>query len=1268
MEKPRRVFCSHRSVDKPEVEAFARRLREAGIDAWFDQWEIRAGDDIVASMNRGLDECDVGLVFFSSKPWAGRWFGDEQSSLIVRRVEDGIRVIPVLIDADVKLPGLLRHLASRRIEAFDEIVAAINGINRKPGLGPSVTAPNITRFTVQLGAPADGAIDLVARRQGKEVARESRVRLPRTLQQNYAEFLQGHVKLPARGPIEARHESLHRALTDLGDSLGEVIFAKGIGDQLRASLRSVTAAERLELCFEATDSTLLALPFEAARLDGVVPALIPGVTVRRVVAGTRPSSTHAAAPPLKILVAVGAPDEGKSSNAVLDLERELQGILDAVSPESGVGNVEVRFLEVGHPSEIGRALARDAFHVLHLSGHGGPGMIELEDEDGAPVSVTATDLVAEIKRAGRNIPLVFLSSSHGGTSTNETTSLAVDLVREGVPLVLSMQTRVTDRYASDLSHEIYAALAGSETVLVSQALAVARQKLEDARRRAVATGAEPVDTQPEFATASLFGSEEEGALVDYALNRVPLASPPVHHVAGPVPQLDIGYLVGRRKELRDLLHVLRDHDASVAAIGKKAGVVLTGIGGVGKSSLAGRAMARLREVGWMIAPTRDRFNLGDLVRAVVSCLREQSTGRTAVLADQLSDPRLDDPARLNVVGTVLQTERILLVLDNFEDNLDVGGAAFLDETTAVALRFLAERAQVGKLLITCRYPVPDVDAWFAHQTLGPLSTAQTRKFLWRLPGLHGFEGHDLREVIRRIGGHPRMLEYLDGLLRKGQTRIASVTERLRKAVKDAGISLTTDVDTLDEAVRNTILLGARDILLDQLMDLADEEGDTRALLQCAVSALPIDAHGVAYALADASPSPEAVRAAQTRLARLVDLSLVTPSGRDTYWVHRWTAEAVINRAGGTERRDAFARAGRYRLSRYDARGIEINDIVEAARNFLDAQLFDDASNLALQIAEFLVRSHQSMAATTFVGEIVRRLPASHPDFGPLADIEAQNLLALGFTQRALERYQGLYVEFSNRAQAEPDRADYQRELSVSYKKLGDLYRPLGQVEQARDAYQEALAIDERLAQAAPDRPDYQRDLSISYNKMGEVYAALGLREQARSVYEKALGIRQRLAQADPDRPDYQLDLSISYERMGDLYSVLGEGEQARDVYEKALAIREPLAQAEPDRAEYQRALSVAYNKMGHLYRGLGQSEQASGAFLKDLAIAERLAQAEPDRADYQLELALSLEHFGLFSKNEEALARAVAILSALESSGRLNPRDRPMLERLRTLV
>ncbi|MEO1246752.1 MAG: tetratricopeptide repeat protein, partial [Pseudomonadota bacterium] len=119
------------------------------------------------------------------------------------------------------------------------------------------------------------------------------------------------------------------------------------------------------------------------------------------------------------------------------------------------------------------------------------------------------------------------------------------------------------------------------------------------------------------------------------------------------------------------------------------------------------------------------------------------------------------------------------------------------------------------------------------------------------------------------------------------------------------------------------------------------------------------------------------------------------------------------------------------------------------------------------------------------------------------------------------------------ARAEPDRVDYQRDLSVSYNKMGDLYRDLGQGEAARKAFQNALEIAERLARAEPDRADYQRDLSISYNKMGDLYRDLGQVEAAHDAYKKDLEIAERLTRAEPDRADYQWDLVVSLVRFAD---------------------------------------------------------------------------------------------------------------------------------------
>ena len=113
-----------------------------------------------------------------------------------------------------------------------------------------------------------------------------------------------------------------------------------------------------------------------------------------------------------------------------------------MEPAHRNGNADVRILEVGHPDVIGAAIEADAYHVLHLSCHGSPGKLELEDEEGQAVPTTADDLIAPLKQKGRPLPLVFLSACHGGVQDGQTASLAEALLRAGVPAVLAMQTSV----------------------------------------------------------------------------------------------------------------------------------------------------------------------------------------------------------------------------------------------------------------------------------------------------------------------------------------------------------------------------------------------------------------------------------------------------------------------------------------------------------------------------------------------------------------------------------------------------------------------------------------------------------------------------------------------------------------------------------------------------------------------------------------------------------------------------------------------------------
>lgn len=275
-------------------------------------------------------------------------------------------------------------------------------------------------------------------------------------------------------------------LSAFGRHLAALCLPGAAEGELAALVDTAPVGTTIEVCFEADDAVLLGLPFEALRLsDGRLLAIQTAVVMLRRPLGLAASETPPLAGPLKILMAVGAPDEQLTGSAVLDQERELQTILDAVEPAQRHENVEVRILEVGHPVQIGKAIETDAYHVLHLSCHGAPGMLEREDEDGRPVAVSAEDLIGPIRRSGRPLPVVLLNTCHGGVHAGETASLADALLRAGVPCVVAMQTSVSDRYASRLAGAFYENLAHREVLLASQALADARKQLEAERQQAI---------------------------------------------------------------------------------------------------------------------------------------------------------------------------------------------------------------------------------------------------------------------------------------------------------------------------------------------------------------------------------------------------------------------------------------------------------------------------------------------------------------------------------------------------------------------------------------------------------------------------------------------------------------------------------------------------------------------------------------------------------------------------------------------------------------
>jgi tetratricopeptide (TPR) repeat protein len=143
----------------------------------------------------------------------------------------------------------------------------------------------------------------------------------------------------------------------------------------------------------------------------------------------------------------------------------------------------------------------------------------------------------------------------------------------------------------------------------------------------------------------------------------------------------------------------------------------------------------------------------------------------------------------------------------------------------------------------------------------------------------------------------------------------------------------------------------------------------------------------------------------------------------------------------------------------------------------------------------------------------------------------------------------------NLAAADPGNAGWQRDLSVSLEKVGDVRFDAGDRAGALAAYEECLAIRRKLAAADSGNSGWQRDVAVGLNQVGDVQLAVGNRAGARSAYEESVAIRRKLATTDPGNARWQADLVITLYKV----STASDPPQARAALIQALAISEALA-------------------------------------------------------------------------------------------------------------
>ncbi|HZH29222.1 MAG TPA: TIR domain-containing protein [Pyrinomonadaceae bacterium] len=105
------VFLSHSSKDKAVVRPLAERLRADGLRVWFDEWELKPGDNIPSKIEEGLEHSRVLVLCMSARAFGSDWAQLESYTFRFRDpLNKERRFIPLRLD-DAPIKGSLAQFS-----------------------------------------------------------------------------------------------------------------------------------------------------------------------------------------------------------------------------------------------------------------------------------------------------------------------------------------------------------------------------------------------------------------------------------------------------------------------------------------------------------------------------------------------------------------------------------------------------------------------------------------------------------------------------------------------------------------------------------------------------------------------------------------------------------------------------------------------------------------------------------------------------------------------------------------------------------------------------------------------------------------------------------------------------------------------------------------------------------------------------------------------------------------------------------------------------
>jgi serine/threonine protein kinase len=226
--------------------------------------------------------------------------------------------------------------------------------------------------------------------------------------------------------------------------------------------------------------------------------------------------------------------------------------------------------------------------------------------------------------------------------------------------------------------------------------------------------------------------------------------------------------------------------------------------------------------------------------------------------------------------------------------------------------------------------------------------------------------------------------------------------------------------------------------------------------------------------------------------------------------------------------------------------------------------------------------------------------------------------------RVLKDTLDYYQRFVKHADDDPQ---FKRDMAVTYTKMAEMHKRLGEVAAALKDYGQARDLLLVLVKEKPDAARGQADLAMCDSNAGLLLAENGQIKPAWQAYQRAIVRQQALVKLHPNETRYQADLAVTKNNLALLESQSGHDEPASRLFEDAARLEAGLVQREPDNVQYLAQRAVSLSNRSQL---AGAHDPAVAATLCSEAIAmqRRLLELRPGAAEYRYDLALSYRNLG----------------------------------------